>query len=142
MTTAQPLADALNSGGELMRTSRTVSVRWLDHPVATSRRSVHPTTRRYRPGSSTLRQVTQPSSFSNSLMSTTTGVKPRSSRSPAVRGADAAISTRSPPSGTTWEPLSPPGGPPGTGSPMPASVICRMPRSAPSARRSADFAEL
>jgi hypothetical protein len=55
----------------------------------------------YRPGSSTLRQVTQPSSFSNSLMSTTTGVKPRSSSSSAVRGADAAISTRSPPSGTT-----------------------------------------
>jgi len=56
---------------------------------------------RYRSGSRTLRQVTQPSSFSNSLMSTTTGVKPRSSRSSAVRGADAEISTRSPPSGTT-----------------------------------------
>jgi uncharacterized protein len=55
----------------------------------------------YHPGSSTLRQVTQPSSFSNSLMSTTTGVKPRSSRKSAVQGADAAISTRSPPSGTT-----------------------------------------
>jgi hypothetical protein len=33
-------------------------------------------------------------------MSATTGMKPRSSRSSAVRGADAAISTRSAPSGT------------------------------------------
>ena len=39
------------------------------------------------------------------MMSATTGVKPRSSISLAVRGADAVISTRSPPSGTTWQPL-------------------------------------
>ena len=37
-------------------------------------------------------------------MSTTIGVKPRSSSRAAVRGADAAISTRSAPSGTTWQP--------------------------------------
>ena len=36
-------------------------------------------------------------SFSNSLMSTTTGVRPTSSRNRAVAGADPAISTRSPP---------------------------------------------
>ena len=46
----------------------------------------------------------QPSSFSNSLMSATTGVKPTPWRRAAVRGADAAISTRSAPSGTTWQP--------------------------------------
>src|SRR6516164_2787607 len=75
-------------------------------PVLAGRPAGRRGSRRYRPGSSTLSQVTQPSSFSNSLMSTTTGVKPRSARSPVVRGADAAISTRSPPSGTTWLPPS------------------------------------
>ena len=61
-------------------------------------------TRCYRPGSGTLRQMAQPSSFSSSLMSATTGVKPRLARSWAVRGADAAISTRPTPSVTTWQP--------------------------------------
>jgi len=76
---------------------------------------------RYRPGSSTLRQVTHPSSFSNSLMSATTGVKPRSSRSSAVRGADAAISTWSRPAGRHGSrPARPQGGPPGTARLAPA----------------------
>jgi hypothetical protein len=58
------------------------------------------------PGTSTLRQVTQPSSFSNSLTSTTTGVKPRSSSSEVVFGAAALIITLSPPRQTTWQPAS------------------------------------
>src|SRR6185437_7235028 len=53
----------------------------------------------------TLRQVTQPSSFSNSLMSTTTGAYPSPASRSADAGADAAISTSVPPSGTTWQPV-------------------------------------
>jgi hypothetical protein len=55
---------------------------------------------------STERQVTQPSIFSNSPMSTATTSRPQSSKSSAVRGADADIRTVSPPSGTTCEPAS------------------------------------
>ena len=52
------------------------------------------------------RQVTQPSIFSNSLMSTTTTSKPQSSNSSADRGADAAIRTVPPPSRITCDPAS------------------------------------
>ena len=73
--------------------------KYLGDQRSIARRLKH--ARRYRLGSSTLRQVTHPSSFSNSLMSTTTGEKPTSLSSSAVRGAEAAISTRSAPRGTT-----------------------------------------
>ena len=54
--------------------------------------------------SRTERQVTQPSSLMNSLMSTVTTSRPRSSNSAWLSGASALISTVSSPSSTTCEP--------------------------------------
>jgi len=54
----------------------------------------------------TERQVTQPSSFSNSPTSTATTSRPRRAKSSAERGAEVAIRIVSPPSGTTCEPAS------------------------------------
>ena len=56
--------------------------------------------------------------------------KPRSSRSSAVRGADAAISTRSAPRGTTWQPLSSFTG--RTAGNSPAGTSCGSSRNVPS----------
>lgn len=68
--------------------------------IALARDGVYPDSPRNR----TDRQVTQPSSFSNSEMSTVTGSYPSSTNSSALRGADAAISSDLPPSSTTWDP--------------------------------------